>query len=361
MYDVGVSQFLYSINSFLIQLCIFKVADESLITTLSILYSIQIFFFMLMRKLSYEQHLVYAGSIQRPPVIEVWLILAVFTFTLGVYYNWDLTIICLMTIFGFLNTVLDYKLFSNYSKKERKTLIGNLIVFIVLTSNMALFSNIYNTLIWLNLSIALYLIIFCRIELFKVFQLKIRPTIEFYRGFDFILGSGLGYLLPLLILFQLGNQGVVEIRASQLFVSLINFFAMTLFLKNLSKNINSNIYFYSLTPSAILFVIYIILEKYDASSFSILTPVFVHLSSVVYLFIISFVFTQISNYWLSKIIKVKLQNKVFSWHLKSWPIFLTIYFTGMALFGTLGFAISSIIVNALDGMILRRIILQSRK
>jgi hypothetical protein len=266
-----------------------------------------------------------------------------------------------MTVFGFLNTVLDYKLFSNYSKKEKPPLIGYSIVFMVLTSNMALLSNIYTTLIWLNLSIAIYLLVFCRIELSKVCQLKVSPTIEFHRGLDFILGSGLGYLLPVLILFQLGNQGVVEIRASQLFISLINFFAMTLFLKNLSTNINSNIYFYSLAPSAILVIIYICLEIYDGSEFSLLTPVFVHLSSVVYLFIISFVFTQISNYWLSKIIKVKLQNKVFSWHLKSLPIFLTIYFTGMALFGIIGFAISSIIVKALDAIVLRRILLQSRK
>jgi len=360
MKDLGLSQFLVSVNSFLIQLFIFKVADEKLIASLSVLFSLQIFYFMLMRKLSFERYLIINEQIKRPPIIEVWVLLTTLTFGLGLYNNWDVNILILVTIFSLLNTVLDYKLFSDLTNGRIKNLLGNLLMLFILILNLALSGNIIITFTYLNLSIGLFLILFCRKELFRALQFRSRRTMDIHRGFDFVLGAGLGYLLPILVLYQLGNQGVIEIRASQLFVSLINFFAMSLFLHNLRKQAETNVYFYSLAPSAILFVLYSMLQMFDTSKVPLVAPIFVHLSSIVHFFIISFIFTQISNYWLTKIVRFGFQERVFTWHLKSMPIFLSVYFGGMALYGTLGFALASIFVHAIDSLALRRIFIDSQ-
>ena len=361
MKELSLSQFLVSVNSFLIQLSIFKVADEKFITSLTVLISLQIFYFMLMRKLSFEKYLIFDEQIRRPPIIEVWVLITTITFVLGLYNKWDLNILVLVTIFGFLNTVLDYKLFSDLANGRIKNLLGNLLMLFILILNLALSGSIIITFACLNLSIGLFLILSCRKELFKALQVRARRTMDIHRGLDFVLGAGLGYLLPILVFYQLGNQGVIEIRASQLFVSLINFFAMSLFLHNLSKQVETNVYVYSLVPSAILFVLYSTLKMFDTFKVPLVAPIFVHLSNIVYFFIASFIFTQISNYLLTKIVRFGFQEKVFTWHLKSMPVFLSIYFGGMALYGSLGFALASIIVHAIDSFALRRILIDSQR
>jgi len=360
MKALGSSQFFLSLNSFLIQLCIFRIADDKLISTLSVLFLLQMFYFILMRKLTYENQLVSGESSQRPPVIEVWLCMAFLNFIFGFLNNWDSKIVGLVTFFGLLNTILDYKLFSDHEKDRTINILGNFMVSAILILNLLSPNDISRTLMHLCLSIAFYILLFCRAELFRVFEFKTQRIMDVHRGLDFALGSGIGFLLPILVLYQLGNQGVIEIRASQLFVSLINFFSMSLFIQNLRKTSDINIYIYSFSPSVILVFLYLGLQTTDASKIPLLAPIFVHLSAMVYLFIISLVFTQFSNYWLTRLIQVGFQDRVFLWHLKSLPIFLLIYIIGMECFGSLGFALSHIAVHGLDALILRRILVDSK-
>ena len=355
-------QALSSLIAFLLLISSLAEPDVKLAVQFTLLLSFQNFTQLLIRRMSYESYLYTTSKSDRPPLYEISLLFFSISAIYAFMNSWSLTPVILVSIYAFLMSALDFLNFT-VSKKSGRVIISLLsICVIVVISLFELFKSATVTFIGLNLILFLGLV-FTRFRLYILeFRFNKQPSVDWIRGADYFLSSGYAFFLPVLVLHLTSELGLIELRSSQIVLSVANFLVMAFYLSDLNSKFTFPRFYFVFSPSILIVTVtFILFQGFDSSLPLVGLPLTHDSILLILLLSITLVFSQSSLIHQIKLVKDGKQHLVLKRHFLTFPIVFLLYFLGISGLGVIGFGLASIFAYFLEYVSMRQIVGQNDK
>jgi hypothetical protein len=352
-------QFLTSLIALLFSLFALVQPDVNLAVQYTLLLSFQNFTQLLLRRISYEGYLHKTNLKKRPPLYEIGFLFFAISAFYSILNSWSLLPTILVSVYAFLMAALDFLNFENSQKSG--LFILYLLIFSIVT--LVIVYQIENSIFFSFLGINLVLSIGLVSQKYHLFRREFAfnrsVDIDWIRGADYFLTSGYAFFLPFLVFYLTSSFGLIELRLSQMVLSLANLMVMAFYLNELSSKISlpsrTFVFFPALFISSLAFIIYTFFDSRIPVIDLYLTQNSILL---ILLLAVSLIFVQFSILNNLKLVKCNKQILVLKRHILTFPFNVVLYFLCVKYLGVVGFGIASIISFVFEFLSMRQLVQQ---
>lgn len=352
-------QFLTSSIALLISLFSLVQSDVDIAVQFTLLLSFQNFTQLLLRRISYEGYLYKTTLKKRPPLYEVGFLFFTISALYSMLNSWSLLPTILVSVYAFLMAALDFLNFE--SGQESGLFIIYLLIFCIVT--LVIVYQIENSIFLSFLGINLVLTIGLVSQKYRLFRLEFAfnrsLNIDWIRGADYFFTSGYAFFLPLLVLYLTSSFGLIELRLSQMVLSLANLITMAFYLNELSSKISLPSRSFVFLPSLFISSLTLIIYKFFDSRIPVVDLYLTQNTILLILLLaVSLTFVQLSTVNNLKLVKSNRQFLVLKRHICIFPFNLVLYFFCVKYLGVTGFGIASIISFLFEFLSMRQLVQQ---